>query len=94
MEATIPRKPRLRKLLSRQEVLSITPLSYSTIWDLMRRNLFPRSREIGGKVCWYADEIAAYQANLPIVKLKEARPKEVEFLDKKLPAKTKRRARS
>jgi predicted DNA-binding transcriptional regulator AlpA len=73
-------KPRLRRLLSRQELMSLLPFkSYSTVWGMMCRGEFPLSHTIGGKVCWYADEIAEYQANLPLAKLKGANPEQVKI---------------
>jgi predicted DNA-binding transcriptional regulator AlpA len=65
-------QPKLRdQLLSRKEVLSLVPLSYPTIWSLMRRGLFPASRAIGEHKCaWLASEVATWIVSRPIVKLK------------------------
>src|SRR5262249_46595627 len=57
--------------------------SYTTVYTMMIAGTFPRSRQVGSKVGWFADEIAEYQANLPLVKLKEARPKEAKFQEEK-----------
>ena len=59
------------RLLSRREVLDRIPLSYPTIWSLMRAGKFPRSR--GGtsvKALWLESEIDAWINNWPIIPLK------------------------
>jgi len=58
------------RLLSRREVMERVPVSYPTIWKRMRAGTFPRSREIGGKVCWVESEIEKWIADLPVAKLK------------------------
>ena len=63
-------KPRYLRLLSRREVIDRVPLSYPTIWAMMVRGEFPRSREIGGKCAWLESEIDNWIANRPRVKLK------------------------
>ena len=37
----------VRKLISKAELLALIPLSYVTIWELMRRDKFPRSIKLG-----------------------------------------------
>jgi predicted DNA-binding transcriptional regulator AlpA len=77
-------RPRLRRLLSREELMSLLPFkSYVTVWSMMCRGEFPMSHTIGGKVCWYADEIAEYQAGLPLVKLKSDNPGAVKITKSK-----------
>ena len=66
--------PAVRKLISKRELLSLIPLSYPTIWQLMRRGKFPRSVKLGdgpnAKVAWYLDEVSEYQASLERTELK------------------------
>jgi prophage regulatory protein len=60
------------KLLSRKDVLERVPLSYATIWKMMRDGKFPRSRDIGGKCAWIEREIDKWIADRPEVQLKPA----------------------
>ena len=62
-------KKKLR-FLSRREVMERVPLSYPTIWKLMQKGNFPRSRDIGGKVVWLESEIDDWIESRPVVKLK------------------------
>jgi prophage regulatory protein len=68
----MPRRRRTpnSRLISKKEMLSRVPLSYPTIWDLMRRGKFPRSRSIGRKVAWVESEVEAWIASRSKVKLK------------------------
>ena len=52
----------VRKVISKRQLLESIPLSYPTIWQLMRRDEFPCSIIIGGKVGWYLDEVADWLA--------------------------------
>jgi prophage regulatory protein len=67
---TTPKKTAARKLLSRKDVLERVPLSYPTIWKMMRDGKFPRSREIGGKAAWIESELNAWITERPVTKLK------------------------
>jgi excisionase family DNA binding protein len=58
------------RLLSKPEVCDRIGVSYQTIWTWMRRNEFPRSRVIGGKICWLESEIEAWMKALPKSRLK------------------------
>jgi predicted DNA-binding transcriptional regulator AlpA len=59
------------RLLTKQEVLDKTRVSYTNLWDLMRKNLFPRSIVgAGNRVLWFESEVDAYLAALPRTKLK------------------------
>jgi prophage regulatory protein len=64
------------KLLDRKTVLERVPLSYATIWKMMRVGTFPRSRDIGGKCAWLEHEISKWIADRPKVQLKDLTPKE------------------
>ena len=58
------------RLLSKQEVLDRIGVSYVTLWGWMRDGKFPRSRELGGKVCWLEPEVDQFIVNLPTKRLK------------------------
>jgi prophage regulatory protein len=63
------KKPALR-FISRKEVLSRVPVSYPTLWAMMRRGEFPRSRAIVGRRCvWVESEVEAWIARRPRVRL-------------------------
>ena len=66
----VPPAPGELKLLTRGEVLERVAMSYPTVWSKMRAGMFPRSRVVGARVCWYAHEIDAWIATLPMAKLK------------------------
>jgi prophage regulatory protein len=57
-------------LLSRKQLLERIPLSYPTVWKLMQRGEFPRSRSVGGKVVWLEREVVEWAEALPVVQLK------------------------
>ncbi len=42
------------KLISKPEVIDKVGVSYPTLWDWMRKGKFPRSRQLGGKVCGWS----------------------------------------
>ena len=58
------------RLVFKPEVLDRVGVTYQTIWQWMRRNEFPRSRVIGGKICWLEDEIEDWMRALPVKHLK------------------------
>jgi prophage regulatory protein len=58
------------QLISKTEVLKRVGVSYPTVWQWMRDKKFPRSRELGGKVCWIESEIEHWIANRPVAPLK------------------------
>jgi predicted DNA-binding transcriptional regulator AlpA len=59
------------RLLSKKQLLEIVPLSYPTIWKLMRAGKFPRGLVISQsqgratRACWRAAEVYAWIENLP-----------------------------
>ena len=60
------------RLLRLPEVLEIVPIKKSTLYDLMRRGLFPKNIKLGSNiVAWVASEVYEWIAN----KIKEARCK-------------------
>jgi prophage regulatory protein len=57
--------PLAERLLNKYEILTITGLSYPTLWNWMRQGRFPRSRIVGGKSMWLSTEIDSWLAALP-----------------------------
>ena len=64
----MPRGP--PRLIDKAELLHRVPISYPTIWLLMREGKFPRSRQVGDRALWVESEINAFIAGLPVKKLK------------------------
>jgi len=64
-----PRPPPVR-LLSARQVLDRVPLSYPTIWKMMREGKFPRARKISNRSFWIESEIDAYINGLLLRRLK------------------------
>ena len=58
------------RLVHKREVLDRVPVSYPTIWSMMRAGTFPRSRRVGGKVCWLELELDAWISSRPVQPLK------------------------
>ena len=58
------------RLLSKREVLDRIPLSYPSIWALMRAGKFPRSRKAGNRVVWIEAEINDWILGRPVQRLK------------------------
>jgi predicted DNA-binding transcriptional regulator AlpA len=58
------------QLLGRHEIVALTGRSYPTIWSMMRRGEFPRSRIVGGKSAWLASEVQQWLTALPVRPLK------------------------
>jgi predicted DNA-binding transcriptional regulator AlpA len=60
--------PVARKLIKKRELLEIIPLSFPTIWELIRREKFSKPVALGdgpnAPRAWFLDEIADYQENL------------------------------
>jgi predicted DNA-binding transcriptional regulator AlpA len=64
----------LVRLLDKSDILSITHVTFPTIWSWMRAGTFPRSRVVGAKSMWRSDEIDEWLANLPTRTLKGDTP--------------------
>jgi predicted DNA-binding transcriptional regulator AlpA len=64
------RAPPSVRLLDKHEVLSITRVSFPTVWSWMRAGSFPRSRIVGGKSMWRSDEIQNWLDELAVRPLK------------------------
>lgn len=58
------------KFLNKRQVLERIPLSYQTLWDRMRRGLFPRSFLIAGQVFWLESELVDWMNTQPRQHLK------------------------
>jgi prophage regulatory protein len=59
-------RPPPRRLISLKEVLRRVPLTYPTLWKMMREGRFPRPKAIGAKKDgWVEDEITAWIDNQP-----------------------------
>jgi len=58
------------RLVFKGELLERTGLSFPTIWSMMRKGEFPRSRVVGGKSAWLAREVDSWFAALPRRRLK------------------------
>jgi prophage regulatory protein len=64
VETTAPATP--RRMLLIEEVLTIVPVSRATLFRMERGGKFPASTYISAnRRIWYADDIAAWQDNLP-----------------------------
>jgi predicted DNA-binding transcriptional regulator AlpA len=58
------------QVLGRHEIVALTGRSYPTIWAMMRKGAFPRSRILGGKSAWLVSEIEEWLSSLPTRPLK------------------------
>jgi predicted DNA-binding transcriptional regulator AlpA len=60
------------RLLTRAEVLKRIPVTYPTLWSLMRRteDPFPRAIRVGARVMWVEAELNAWIAKQARQKLK------------------------
>ncbi len=58
-------------LIFKRELLKRVPLSFPTIWKMMREGRFPRARIIGGKSAWLESEIDQFLTDLPVRPYKE-----------------------
>jgi predicted DNA-binding transcriptional regulator AlpA len=61
-------------LLDKGEILTITRVSFPTVWGWMRAGTFPRSRIVGGKSMWLSSEVDAWMDALPLRRLKGDAP--------------------
>jgi prophage regulatory protein len=73
--------PNATRLVSKREVLDRIGVSYPTLWSWMRDGRFPRSRELGGKICWLEREIEKWIDALPMRPLKGDQPQLVQGAD-------------
>jgi predicted DNA-binding transcriptional regulator AlpA len=78
MTATdVPERPKKNPLrfLSKKQVLDRVPLSFPTLWKMMQRDEFPRSRLASGKTVWLESEIDAWILSRPRCEYKADREK-------------------
>ena len=54
------------RFIDKKELLRRVPYSYQTIWHMMNRGEFPRSRNIGGKAVWLESEVEEWIISRPI----------------------------
>jgi predicted DNA-binding transcriptional regulator AlpA len=52
-------------LIGKCKLLHRVPLSYTTVWNRMRRGEFPLSVKVGGRVFWHQHEVEAWLSALP-----------------------------
>jgi len=58
------------RLLDKEEVLRRVPLTYPTLWKMMREGTFPKSRVSGAtKTVWLESEINQWIVNRPLTVL-------------------------
>ena len=62
MESAATPRPRL---LGTAEVKDMTGLKNSTLYELIRKGLFPRQVKQGRSSFWWEHEVLAYMENLP-----------------------------
>ena len=56
----------MTRLIRLKELMTIVPLSRSTIYDRMNAGTFPRSRDLGGGVvAWIEADVAAWIEGCP-----------------------------
>jgi predicted DNA-binding transcriptional regulator AlpA len=51
-------------------VLAKVGLSYTTVWQMMRRGEFPRARQVADRSKWLASEVDAWILSRPVQPLK------------------------
>jgi len=56
----------VRKMIGVDEVLTLIPVSRTTLFRMEREKKFPKGHLIRGRKVWYGDELAAWQESLPV----------------------------
>ena len=68
--------PAVRRLIRKSQLLDLVPLSFPTIWEMMRRGEFPLPVKLGSAPnapsAWFEDEVAAKVESLERVEYKPA----------------------
>jgi predicted DNA-binding transcriptional regulator AlpA len=54
------------RLLSKRQLLDRVPLSFPSIWQMMRRGEFPAARTIGSRPFWLESEINEWVSSRPV----------------------------
>jgi len=62
------------RFLPKKEVLRRVGCSYTTLWTLMVRGEFPRSRGLGRRAVWVESEVEDFINNSPVRRLKGDTP--------------------
>lgn len=65
-----------RRLIYKDELLRIVPLSYTTIWKMMRNGELPHPVVASGRSMWWLDEVHEALEALPRRRLKGDPPEE------------------
>ena len=58
------------RFLPKKEVLRRVGCSYTTLWTMMVRGQFPRSRELGRRAVWVESEVEDFINHSPVRRLK------------------------
>jgi prophage regulatory protein len=58
------------RLLTKDEVLAVTGVTFPSLWQWMREGRFPRGRIVGGRSMWLSSDIDAWIAALKVRPLK------------------------
>ncbi|MBS0536378.1 MAG: AlpA family phage regulatory protein [Proteobacteria bacterium] len=72
--ASTPSGYRPARFLTKKEVLRRVGCSYTTLWEMMVRGEFPRSRELGRRAVWVESEVEEFINNRPVRRLKGDNP--------------------
>ena len=60
-----PKRKKNQRLIDKTTLLDKVPLSYATVWHLMRKGEFPRSKVVGDRTFWLEHEVDAWIGELP-----------------------------
>jgi predicted DNA-binding transcriptional regulator AlpA len=66
----VPDDADTERLIDKNQLRERVPLSFPTIWTMMREGRFPAARIVGGKSMWLESEVAAWIASRPQRKYK------------------------
>jgi predicted DNA-binding transcriptional regulator AlpA len=58
------------RLVGKSEVLARVSLSFPTVWDMIRKGIFPAGRIVGGKTMWLESDVDQWIATRPERKYK------------------------
>ena len=64
--------PPLPQMMTKPQVLRALGVSYTTLWNYIRRGAFPRGTMIGMKVCWKTEAVSEWIEAQPKQQLKKA----------------------
>lgn len=72
--ASTPSDYRPARFLTKKEVLRRVGCSYTTLWEMMVRGEFPRSRALGRRAVWVESEVEEFINKRPVRRLKGDNP--------------------